>query len=941
MDVVRYKIDQLYKCGEYSQVKHMLLEISTEEYTDDLYLYYIKALRKTNEIQKATQFCNVLLEREGSEFRCAMRYQLYKICMKSHKENSKAALQYVIENSANEVWIEKCKRKLLELSKNPIADQISKFQDLNRDFKITVGARFFLISKSWFALLIDFSESQGKMPGKIDNSHLILSESMQDYYHYSSPEYSHMNILLKPGLQEDLDFLICTESAYKYLEGIYSHKPPQIIRYCIPVNETENRIEIYLKEINLAIYPLISRSRGIDKSIVVSHNEKISAIIDSIKTLLSNYFDNPNYDRKKVRLWKMQAEQKLEKTLNGNILVPGEILDLEVTVEEACIGEDDILIVEHCKVNGMWGLGSKESGVTRKQIMNGVVGLQNLGNTCFMNSALQCVIHTGFMIEVFCQDFYKADLNLNNPLGTKGAELAKSFASLMHEYWKGSSGAISPWDFKKVISKFAYQFVGYHQHDSHELLSYLLTGLHEDLNRVKKKEYEELPEIKSDTPDEIASNLHWEWFQKRNQSILVDHMYGQCKSTLVCPDCNKVSITFDPVLTFAVAIPNSGVRKIFINVVEKDLALPIRRQTITVGANWTMGKLKKILNEYLGINVFLAIYEKNQFACVANDDTEVCNFFYKNIFAYEDSEGDGAIVPILITRAAVKGYFSGTDKKVVTIPRLVKIPLEMTTEEIHEMIAGRVKALVKYNEEFEGIYSVNIVNTSKVVNGIFFSSKAPCDFCGKKCENCLLPKNTETLAKLLERRVNCEGPFQLEIEWSVKTRGLNTFSAFAEEKVHIPELTSESSSRITLLDCLKRSCAAERLDENNKWHCSTCKSQVRALKTYEMYKAPEYLVLHLMRFKSKQFQNEKNSAFVDFPLSDLDLSEVLISSEKPPLYNLYAVSNHFGGLGGGHYTAYIKHSDVWFELDDSRVSQVNPEQVVSSSAYVLFYKQQT
>jgi ubiquitin carboxyl-terminal hydrolase 4/11/15 len=56
------------------------------------------------------------------------------------------------------------------------------------------------------------------------------------------------------------------------------------------------------------------------------------------------------------------------------------------------------------------------------------------------------------------------------------------------------------------------------------------------------------------------------------------------------------------------------------------------------------------------------------------------------------------------------------------------------------------------------------------------------------------------------------------------------------------------------------------------------------------------------------------------------------------LYDLYAVSNHYGGLGGGHYTAYAKHGGSWFEFDDARVREVSPKNVVSPAAYILCYK---
>jgi ubiquitin carboxyl-terminal hydrolase 4/11/15 len=52
------------------------------------------------------------------------------------------------------------------------------------------------------------------------------------------------------------------------------------------------------------------------------------------------------------------------------------------------------------------------------------------------------------------------------------------------------------------------------------------------------------------------------------------------------------------------------------------------------------------------------------------------------------------------------------------------------------------------------------------------------------------------------------------------------------------------------------------------------------------------------------------------------------------------VSNHFGSLGGGHYTAYAKNCayDKWFEFDDSSVSNASESEIVGKAAYVLFYK---
>jgi len=155
-------------------------------------------------------------------------------------------------------------------------------------------------------------------------------------------------------------------------------------------------------------------------------------------------------------------------------------------------------------------------------------------------------------------------------------------------------------------------------------------------------------------------------------------------------------------------------------------------------------------------------------------------------------------------------------------------------------------------------------------------------------------------------------------------------------------LTGEPKSEsVRLDDCIDAFVSEEVLPKSEAWYCRTCKDHKCAKKKFDLWMLPDNLIVHLKRFNYDRYYRDKIETYVDFPTEALDLSKWVVNEDekKDAMYDLYAVSNHYGGLGGGHYTAFAKNllDNHWYNLDDSSVTPVDKEAVKTKAAYVLFY----
>ena len=181
-----------------------------------------------------------------------------------------------------------------------------------------------------------------------------------------------------------------------------------------------------------------------------------------------------------------------------------------------------------------------------------------------------------------------------------------------------------------------------------------------------------------------------------------------------------------------------------------------------------------------------------------------------------------------------------------------------------------------------------------------------------------------------------------------KSSPLNEEEQYKECKMEVEEEDEDEENHysngnyITLDHCLQYFTEEECLDQGNEWHCSNCRKRVMALKQIELFYLPKIMCICLTRFLKKGRFNDytKNNDFVEFPLEDLNMGKYICGPDKKySKYDLFAVSQHYGGMGGGHYTAVCKNIDGnWYEYDDSSCNITSSSNVCTNAAYVLFYR---
>jgi len=574
---------------------------------------------------------------------------------------------------------------------------------------------------------------------------------------------------------------------------------------------------------------------------------------------------------------------------------------------------------------------------------HGLTGLMNLGNTCFMNSAIQCLSNCELLTTYFISGMYKSEINTNKKYGTGGL-IVSCYFDLLDKLWVQDKSFIHPLNFKDLFGHFVKQFAGFSQQDSHEMLTFMLDNIHEDLNRNKEKKYVELNEQQPNESDEQASERWWNSNLSRDNSIIVDLFYGQYKSTVQCPVCSKNNINYDQFMCLGLPIPNNGISGYAYVINNKSNS--IRKIRFNIGDNDTCEEISKKLNKDKNY-VYIFCNEEKMYLCVLNEKIELYQIYKQAI--YQNHSYDFKIIIYEFDKDEIEGkepfYFIPMVNDRKYVPFILFFPRPFffyKNDKVQKMYDTIREYYFKYYNEENSNFSDDKIKL-KIINNLTSCTRdhEPCDYCKRDdCNNCDFKFSKEDTIETLLNSQSKKRNFLIYIEIpknNFKKGNLNSIKLFDDYN----DDEGRFNIGIDLYSCFNALSKKEKLDENNLWYCSQCKEHRQAIKQLQIYKLPRILIIQLKRFKNNgYFFNNKNSAEIDFPIYNLELTDYVVGNKenKNYSYELFAVNQHFGISYGGHYTALCKNGNLWYNYDDEDVNEINPNRLVSANAYLLFYK---
>ncbi|GLE08596.1 hypothetical protein PINS_up019881 [Pythium insidiosum] len=413
------------------------------------------------------------------------------------------------------------------------------------------------------------------------------------------------------------------------------------------------------------------------------------------------------------------------------------------------------------------------------------------------------------------------------------------YDGLLKELWFGASSSIAPAGLKRAIGRFAPQFSGFQQHDSQELLAYLIDGLHEDLNRVKQKPYTEVKESDGQQDDAEVAQEAWKRHQLRNDSVVNSSRRSCVRS------CAKVSITFDPYNCIQLELPIQQNRRMEVIVVP--LGKPMQRLWVEVPNEGQHAQPQASDQQSLcGIpsNVLLGrrhlpvdgVSHRGRLARLRDEDR---------------------IVMATTSRSTTGFLYHRIDLRLVGDPLLFTFRGDTTCE---EMLETWSKMMATHIAPAEGTTASSPLPAALLSSCTFLSNRDGA-FQTKRAPGARVVSSRFLDYATLEPGERVDELVYVSITWAASLPSSPLPSLLSVHRPDVEHIVDHESVKARGRGTRKKNGDAilanftkpETLDQANLWYCSRCKEHRQARKTMEIWKLPDVLIVSLKRF---EYRNE-------------------------------------------------------------------------------------
>ena len=190
------------------------------------------------------------------------------------------------------------------------------------------------------------------------------------------------------------------------------------------------------------------------------------------------------------------------------------------------------------ELNKMQLLLEKEEKIYYNKKIPILIGLNNIGATCYMNASLQCLSNTKELTEFFLNNY--KDKNKKKHI------ITYEYYELIKNLWneKNNNKPYSPYSFKDVLSQENELFAGIQANDSKDLINFLIERLHQELNVIKEKNNNENFYQINQLNENEALQFFLKDFTSSFNSIISKLFYGILETKSQCKGCNMIKFNF-------------------------------------------------------------------------------------------------------------------------------------------------------------------------------------------------------------------------------------------------------------------------------------------------------------------------------------------------------------------------------------------------------------